>query len=59
MYFGRCGGGLALDWMYLCKFSSNFCKNWSGGNSMVKKDQLALSVDGGGTVIGSKLAMFD
>jgi len=27
VYFRRCKGRLALDWMYLRKFSSNFRKN--------------------------------
>jgi hypothetical protein len=48
-----------LDWMYLCEFSSNFCKNWSGGNSLVVKDHLALPVDSGSAMIASKTAMFD
>jgi hypothetical protein len=37
--------------MYLCKFSSNFRKNWSAGNNLVVRDHLVLSVDGGGAVI--------
>ena len=53
MNFRRYGGRLALDWMYLCKFSSNFCTNWSGGNSLVVRDCLALSVDGCGAMIVS------
>jgi hypothetical protein len=43
----------------LCKFSSNFCKNWSVGNSLVVRDHLVLSVEGGGAVIVSKMAMCD
>ena len=57
--FGRCGGKLALDWVYLCKFSSNFLDNWSVGNSLMVKDCLALTVDGGGAVISSEMFMFD
>jgi hypothetical protein len=45
--------------MYLCKFSSNFRKNWSAGNSLEMKDHLVLSVDGGGAVIVSEMAMCD
>ena len=41
---------LALDWVYLRKFSSNFHDNWSVGNSLMVKDCLALTVDGGGAV---------
>ena len=51
-------GGLELDWVYLCQFSSNFLDNWSVGNSLVVRNHLALSVDGGGTVIASELAMY-
>jgi hypothetical protein len=40
--------------MYLHKFSRNFRKNWSAGNSLVVRDHLVLSVDGGGTVIVSE-----
>ncbi len=59
-YFGWCGGGLALDcWVYLCKFSSNFLDNWSVGNSLMVKDCLALTVDGGGAVVVSEMLMFD
>jgi hypothetical protein len=43
--------------MYLRKFSSNFRKNWSAGNSLVVRDHLVLSVDGGVAVIVSKMAM--
>ncbi len=59
MNFGRCGGRLALDWVYLCKFSSNFLDYWSVGNSLMVKDCLALTVDGGGAVISSEMLMFD
>ena len=59
MYFGVCGGGLELDWVCLCEFSSNFHKNWSDGNGLVVRDHLVLSVDGGGAVIVSKMAMCD
>jgi hypothetical protein len=45
--------------MYLRKFSSNFRKNWSAGNSLVVRDHLVLSVDGGGAVIVSEMAMCD
>jgi hypothetical protein len=45
--------------MYLRKFSSNFRKNWSAGNSLEMKDHLVLSVDGGGAVIVSEMAMCD
>jgi hypothetical protein len=45
--------------MYLCKFSSNFRKNWSAGNSLVVKDHLVLSVDGGGAVIVPEMSMCD
>jgi hypothetical protein len=45
--------------MYLRKFSSNFHKNWSAGNSLVVRDHLVLSVDVGSTVIVSKMAMCD
>jgi hypothetical protein len=45
--------------MYLRKFSSNFRKNWSAGNGLVVRDHLVLSVDGGGAVIVSKMAMCD
>jgi hypothetical protein len=45
--------------MYLCKFSSNFRKNWSAGNSLVVWKHLVLSVDGSGAVIVSKMAMCD
>jgi hypothetical protein len=45
--------------MYLRKFSSNFHKNWSDGNGLVVRDHLVLSVDGGGAVIVSKMAMCD
>jgi hypothetical protein len=53
MNFGRCVGRLLLDWMYLCEFSSNFFKNWSGVNSLVVRDHLVLLVDGSGAVIVS------
>ena len=52
-------GRLALDWIDLHKFSSNFCKNSSGGSSPMVTDCLALPVDGRGAVITSKMAMFD
>jgi hypothetical protein len=45
--------------MYLHKFSSNFRKNWSAGNSLVVRDHLVLSVDGGVAVIVSEMAMCD
>jgi len=59
VYFGRREGRLALDWMYLHKFSSNFCKNWSGGSSSMVRDCLVLLVDGRGAAITSGMAMFD
>jgi hypothetical protein len=37
--------------MYLGEFSSNFRKNLSGGNSLVVRNSLVLSVDGGGAAI--------
>ena len=57
--FGRCGGRLVLDWVYLHKFSSNFLDNWSVGNSLMVRNCLALPVDGGGAVISSEMLMFD
>jgi hypothetical protein len=51
-------GTLAHDWVYLCKFSSNYLDNWSVGNSLMVKDCLALTVDGGGVVIVSEMLMF-
>ena len=45
--------------MYFCKFSSNFGKNWSAGNSLVVRDHLVLSVDGGGAVTVSEMTMCD
>jgi len=57
--FGSCGGRLALDWVYLCKFSSDFLNNWSVGNSLMVRDHLVLSVDGGVAVISSEMLMFD
>ena len=59
MNFGWCGGGLALDWMYLHEFKINNPKNWSGGSSLVVRDHLALLVDGSGAVIASEMAVFD
>jgi hypothetical protein len=44
--------------MYLCKFSYNFRKNWSAGNSLVMRDHLVMLVDGGSTVIVSEMAMW-
>ena len=54
-------GGVWEDsvWVFLCQFSSNFLDNWSVGNSLVVRNHLALSVDGGGAVIASELAMYD
>ena len=43
----------------LCKFSSNFLDNWSDGNSLMVNDCLALTVDGGGAIISSKMLIFD
>jgi hypothetical protein len=57
--FGSCGGRLTLDWVYLCKFSSNFLDSWSVGNSLMVTDCLALMVDGDGAVIVSEMLMFD
>jgi hypothetical protein len=57
--FGKCEGKLALDWVYLRKFSSNLLDNWSVGNSLMVRDRLALSVDGGVAVISSEMSMFD
>jgi hypothetical protein len=57
--FWWCGGGLALDWVYLCDFSSNSHKNWSAGNSLVVRDRCVLSSCGCSTVIASKTAMCD
>jgi len=48
-----------LDWMCLCEFSSDFCKNCSGGNSLMVRDRLTMSVDGSSAAIASKMAMFD
>jgi len=45
--------------MYLHKFSGNFHKNWSAGNSLVARDHLVLPVDGSGALIVSKMAMCD
>jgi hypothetical protein len=59
MYFGRCDGRLVLDWMCLCEFSSDLCKNWSEGNSLMVRNCLMLSVDGSGAAIVSEVAMFD
>ena len=57
--FGRCGETLALDRVYLRKFSSNFLDNWCVGNSLMVKDCLMLTVDGGCAVISSEMLMFD
>ena len=51
---GWCGGGLTLDWVNLCIFSSNFHKNWSAFNSLVVKDLCVSSGGGCGAVIASK-----
>ncbi len=59
VYFRRCEGRLALDWMCLSEFLSYFCENLSGGSSLLARDCLALSVDDRGTAITSKMAMFD
>ncbi len=59
MNFGRCEGKLALDWVYLHKFSSDCFDNWIVGNSLMVRDHLALSVDGSVAVIPSKMSMFD
>jgi hypothetical protein len=48
-----------LDWVYLCKFSSNFLDSWSVGNSLMVTDCLALMVDGDGAVVVSEMLMFD
>jgi hypothetical protein len=45
--------------MYLCKFSSNFRKNWSGGTSLVMEIHVALLVDGISTVIASEMVIFN
>ena len=58
VYFGRCEGSLALDWMYLREFLSDFHNNWSGGNSLMVRNCLALSVDGSGTAIAFEMSMF-
>ena len=42
VYFRRCEGRLVLDWMCLRKFSSDFCKNLSGSNSLMVRDCLFL-----------------
>ncbi len=34
----RQGLKLMLDWMYLRKFSSDFCKNRSGGYNLMVRD---------------------
>ena len=54
-------GGVWEDsvWVFLCQFSSNFLDNWNVGNSLVVRNHLALSVDGGGAVIATELAMYD
>ena len=57
MNFGRCEG--KLDWVYLRKFSGDCLNNWSVGNSLMVRDRLALSVDGGVAVISSEMSMFD
>jgi len=57
--FGRCEGRLALDWVYLRKFSGGCLDNWSVGNSLLVRDRLALLVDGGVAVISSEMLMFD
>ena len=57
--FGRCEGKLALDWVYLRKFSSDCLDNWRVGNSLMMRDRLALMVDGGIAVIPSEMSMFD
>jgi hypothetical protein len=41
------------------RFSSNCLDNWSVGNSLMVKDCLELTVDGGGAVISSEMLMFD
>ncbi len=53
------GGRLELYWVYFCKFSSYFRKNWSVGNSLMARDHLVLSVDCRGTVIVTEMAMCD
>ncbi len=58
MNFGSCEGKLALDRVYLRKFSSDCLDNWSVGNSLVVRDCLALSVDGSVAVISSEMLMF-
>ncbi len=61
MNFGRCGGKLVLDWMYLSlsMFSSDIHDNWSGGTSLVMEIRVALLVDGISTVIASQMAIFN
>ncbi len=56
---GWCGGGFAFDWVYLRDFTSNFHKNWSGGNSLVVKDCFVLLGCGCSAVIASKTMMRD
>ena len=45
LYFGRCEGRLALDWMCIRKFLSDFHENWSEGCSLMVRDCLTLLVD--------------
>ena len=54
-----CEGRLALDWMCLRKFLSDFCKNWCGGNSLMVRNWWSSSVDGSGAAIIFDIMMFD
>ena len=57
--FGWCGGGLALDWVNLREFSSNFHKNWNAIKSLVVKYRCVSLGGGCRAVIASKTAMFN
>jgi len=59
VYFRRCEGRLALDWMCLREISSNFHEKRCGGNSLMVRNCLSLWVDGCGAAITFKMAMFD
>jgi len=58
--FVWCGGGLALDWVDLRVFSSNFHQNWNAINSLVVIMDRCVSLGGGcGAVVASKTVMFN
>ncbi len=56
---GWCGGGLALDWVNLCDFSSNYHKNWSVFISLAVKDHCVSSSGDCGAMIASNTAMLN